>query len=143
MWTQTYKEYLETLMNATEKTVAAIKDYREYHTDTTVHFTITLTDEQMVAALEGGDLCKKFKLESSISTSNMVLFDPKGRIKKYDNVEDILTEFYQLRLKTYQERKVSPMSKLVMTFTNHICLQRYLSEKLTDEWSKLENKVCI
>ncbi len=105
-WTQTYKEFLETLMTATEKTPAAIKDYREYHSDTTVHFVINLTDEQMTAANEGGDLYKKFKLESSISTSNMVLFDPEGRIKKYETVEEILSDFYQIRIKFYQERKV-------------------------------------
>lgn len=105
-WTQSYKEFLETLIVASEKSPAVIKDYREHHTDTTVHFTVQVTDEQMAALREGGDLNKKFKLESSISTSNMVLFDPEGRIKKYDTTEEILADFYQLRLKTYQERKV-------------------------------------
>lgn len=38
-----------------------------------------------VAKQEG--LMKKFKLTTSISTSNMHLFDPRGVIKKYDNPE--------------------------------------------------------
>lgn len=33
-----------------EPKVPSIKDYTEYHTDTTVHFKVTLSDEQMAAA---------------------------------------------------------------------------------------------
>lgn len=39
----------------------------------------------LMAKQEG--LLKKFKLTTTISTSNMHLFDPKGVIKKYDNPE--------------------------------------------------------
>jgi DNA topoisomerase II len=70
-WTQSYKEFLETLMVASDKTPAAIKDYKEHHTDTTVSFTISFEDDQMAAAL-ASDLYKKFKLESTISTTNLV-----------------------------------------------------------------------
>ena len=35
----------------------------------------------------------------------MHLFSPDGRIKKYETVEDILREFYHLRLSYYQKRK--------------------------------------
>jgi DNA topoisomerase II len=35
-----------------------------------------------------------------------MLFDPSGRIKKYDTAEDILREFFALRLVFYQKRKV-------------------------------------
>ena len=39
----------------------------------------------MAARKEG--LLKKFRLTTSISTTNMHLFDPKGVIKKYDTPE--------------------------------------------------------
>lgn len=71
VWTQSYKEFLETLLAGSEKTPVSIKDYKEHHTDTTVSFTVTMTEEQMKEALTIG-LDKKFKLETSISTSNMV-----------------------------------------------------------------------
>lgn len=71
VWTQTYKEFLETLRVGSDKVPVAIMDYQERHTDTTVSFTITMSEAQMAEALAAG-LEKKFKLESSVSTSNMV-----------------------------------------------------------------------
>ena len=46
-------------------------DYKEYHTDTTVKFVVTVTGEKMQEAETVG-FHKKFKLESSINTSNLV-----------------------------------------------------------------------
>ena len=46
-------------------------DYKEYHTDSTVKFVVTLTEDKLREAQEIG-IHKKFKLESSINTSNMV-----------------------------------------------------------------------
>lgn len=47
-----------------------------------------------------------FKLTTKINTSNMICFDPEGKIKKYNSPEQILEEFYPLRLAYYQKRKV-------------------------------------
>ncbi len=77
----------------------------EYHTDVNVHFKVTMTAENMRLA-EAEGLEKKFKLSMSLSTANLVCFDPEGRIKKYTSVEEILEEFYDLRLRYYQKRKV-------------------------------------
>ena len=49
-------------------------DYKEYHTDTTVKFVVTLSQEKMQEAERIG-FHKKFKLESSLNTSNMVRDD--------------------------------------------------------------------
>ena len=46
-------------------------DYKEYHTDTTVKFVVTLSEQKMKEAEEIG-FHKKFKLEGSLSTANMV-----------------------------------------------------------------------
>ena len=46
-------------------------DYKEYHTDTTVRFVIIMTEEKLAEAEQFG-LHKKFKLETSCLTSNMV-----------------------------------------------------------------------
>lgn len=47
-----------------------------------------------------------FKLTTKINTSNMICFDPDGKIKKYNSPEQMLEEFYPLRLAYYQKRKV-------------------------------------
>ena len=96
-WTQDYKEFLEGLVKPEGKDDRpAILDYKEHHTDTSVHFTVTLSPEQMAEALATG-LHKKFKLSTTISTTNMTLFDRKGRTKRYDSPEEILQDFYTVR----------------------------------------------
>ena len=60
-----------------------------------------------MAAAEAEGLEKKFKVTTNVSTSNMVCFDAEGRIRKYETVEEILNDFYQLRLRYYAKRKVS------------------------------------
>lgn len=53
-------------------------------------------------------------METSMSATNMVLFDSEGRLKKYATANEILKEFYELRVEFYQKRQVSGSSN-----TNH------------------------
>lgn len=69
------------------------QDFREHNTDTKVHFELQLSEENMAIALSEG-LTKKFKLTTTISTSNMHLFDAKGIIKKYDTPEQSTILFF-------------------------------------------------
>ena len=66
---------------------------------------------------------KKFKLVSSLSTSNIVCFDSEGRIQRYSNIESILTSFYDVRRQWYSKRK------------------KYLINQLTEDYNKADNKV--
>lgn len=104
MWTQEFKDKLEDIIKA-EKVESYIKDYVEYNTPVKVHFIIKLEDKYMKAALEKG-LEEQFKLSKSMATSNMVAFDSHGRIHKYASVLDIMEEFYHVRLRFYEQRKV-------------------------------------
>ncbi|XP_072964044.1 DNA topoisomerase 2 [Typha angustifolia] len=104
-WTQDYKEFLESLMTGNDKIKEPfIKDYREHNDDTTVHFEVILTEENMSIAIQEG-LEKKFKLTTTIGTTNMHLFDSNGVIKKYDTPEQILEDFFHLRLEFYEKRR--------------------------------------
>ncbi|XP_010023597.2 DNA topoisomerase 2 [Eucalyptus grandis] len=105
-WTQDYREFLESLSTGErDKTKDPfVKEFRQYSDDVTVHFEVMLTEENMMIAKQEG-LLKKFKLTSTISTSNMHLFDSNGVIKKYDSPEQILEEFFHLRLECYEKRK--------------------------------------
>jgi len=105
MWTQEMKEFLEKEIMGTDKGPGAVKDYEEHHLVNTVHFKVQLTEKGMATALAEG-LENKFKMVSYINTTNMVAFDAAGRIRKYNSPEEILTEFFHLRLEYYQKRKV-------------------------------------
>eukprot|EP00898_Chlorokybus_atmophyticus_P003597 jgi/Chlat1/4238/Chrsp27S04322 len=111
-WTQAsdYKEFLESMLvgSALLKNPedGIVRDFKEHHTDVNVRFTVTLSEEGMTAALATG-LEKKFKLTTSISLSNMHLFNAQGKIAKYDSPLDVIKEFYTLRLEYYNMRKAS------------------------------------
>ena len=102
-WTSTIKEHLLLGLGGNDKTKPWIKDMEEQHSNN-IKFVITLTDEEMKKTKKIG-FYERFKLISPISLQNMVAFDPRGKIKKYDSVNDILTEFYYVRLEYYQKRK--------------------------------------
>ena len=131
-WTAEYKEgILEPMLAAgegkavekgAEKVELVATDLREHHTDTTVSFTLGLTDEAMAAGEKKG-FHKALKLSSTLATSNMTLFDEQSRIAKYDAAEEVLTAFYTLRLGYYGKRK------------------QYLVDELTAAWTKLDNKM--
>lgn len=104
-WTQTYKEnVLEPMLNGTEKVPPLITDYKDYHTDTTVRFLVKMTPEKLREA-EAAGLHKVFKLQNSLTCNSMVLFDHVGSLKKYETVQEIMKDFFDLRKKYYVLRK--------------------------------------
>ncbi|KAJ5321679.1 hypothetical protein MYU51_013229 [Penicillium brevicompactum] len=118
-WTQDFKDKLEDIIKA-EKVPSFIKDYKDYNDHTKVHFIIQLDEKHMKGALSEG-LEEKFKLTKSIATTNLVAFDPEGRITKYATVDDILKEFFVIRLKYYERRKqhqLAAMQKDLEKFSN-------------------------
>lgn len=119
-WSQDFKDKLEDIIKA-EKTPSFIKDYTDYNTPDKVHFIIKLEDKHMANALAKG-LEEAFKLYKTMATSNLVAFDHQGRIHKYASVLDIMEEFYHIRLRYYEKRKVSYMqsyAKFPLTLYRH------------------------
>jgi DNA topoisomerase II len=108
MWTDDFKAKLEDIIKA-EKVPSFIKDYKEYNDHKSVHFVIQMDEKHMKAALSDG-LAERFKLNKTVATSNLVAFDTRGQIRKYEKVEDILEEYYVFRMAMYTKRKVFRMS---------------------------------
>lgn len=77
-----------------------------------MHFELAVAEKDLAKAETEG-LEKAFKLVGQINTSNMICFDMNGKIRKYKSPEEILEEFYTLRLSFYQKRKVC-MSILIL-----------------------------
>ncbi len=136
MWTQDFKDKIVEIIKA-EKVPSFIRDYDDYNTHTQVHFVIRMEEKHMKAALEEG-LEEKFKLSKSIATSNLVAFDAEGRISKYATVEDIMKEFYGIRIKFYEKRKVSKSAFSTRTLTNTV--QAYQLSEMHRELEKFTNQ---
>ncbi|XP_078621216.1 DNA topoisomerase 2-alpha-like isoform X2 [Branchiostoma floridae x Branchiostoma japonicum] len=138
-WTQNYKEsVLEVMLHGTEKTPSMITDYKEYHTDTTVRFVVSMTEEQLMKA-EAAGLHKVFKLQSNIASTNMVLFDHNGCLRTYNSVHQILQEFFDLRLEWYTKRKDWLMGMLEAEASKLNNQARFILEKIEGKLV-IENK---
>lgn len=122
------------MLNGTDKVPSLITDFKEYHTDTTVRFVVKMSEEKLREA-EAAGLHKVFKLQSPLTCNSMVtedesrllvpynktpkseklnlfslpffkvLFDHVGSLKKYESVQDILKDFFELRMKYCMLRK--------------------------------------
>lgn len=123
-WTQNYKQELEAMMG--EKGDGPVKDYKEYHDNMNVHFVVTL-DEKGMEKAEAQGLHEFFKLTGKINTSNMMCFDFDGKIKKYNSPEEIIEEFYPIRLAWYQKRKDHMAEQLQLEFERLTNQARFIS----------------
>lgn len=104
MWTDDFKAKLEKIISGVDAP-SWIKDYKEFNDHSVVHFEIMVDEKHMGKVMEEG-LLERFKLNKQVATSNLVAFDSRGQIRKYEKVEDILEEYYVHRLNMYMERKV-------------------------------------
>ena len=90
-----------------------LEDIKQNHSNNKVHFEIKFLPEFTEKFKENDALLiKTFGLQSTLSLTNMVLFDQNGKIKRYTSIEEILNIFYDLRLELYDKRKVYMLSIL-------------------------------
>ncbi|KAH6895425.1 DNA topoisomerase [Thelonectria olida] len=103
MWTDDFKARLEKVISGADGP-SWIKDYKEFNDHQNVNFEITIDEKHMGKVMEEG-LLERFKLLKQVATSNLIAFNTRGQIRKYEKVEDILEEYYQFRFGMYTLRK--------------------------------------
>jgi len=142
-WTEDFKELLENLIDPGvdkegKKIPAIVKDYEDMSKDTNVDFTITFVKgkiEELEAKEEDYEcngLEKMLKLYTTNSTSNMHLFDANDSLQKFQHVSEIIDNYYEVRLKMYQERKeymIDALEKELVLLSNKA---KYIQENLDD-----------
>ena len=62
--------------------------------------------------LSDEEIMKDFRLTTSMSCSNFVLFDRDYKIRRYANEIEILEEFFQYRYEMYEKRKADMIKRL-------------------------------
>jgi DNA topoisomerase-2 len=103
-----------------------IRSFQNYSSDVVIQFDIKENkDEEKELTLES------LKLTSTLSTSNMVLFDEHGKIKKYNTISDILNEFCRVRYAFYEKRKAYMMNELQQLIRILQSKLRFLSEVMS------------
>ena len=136
VWTNDYKEFLESLTESTDtkmgkKIPPIIKDYDDMSKDTTIDFIITLQKGKLEELSSSSDgIYKQFKLISTVSTTNMHLFDADDKLKKYNTIPEIIDDYYVKRLEMYKIRKdylIDEIHRELILLNNKA---RYIQENL-------------
>ena len=72
------------------------------------------------------------KLYTTQSTTNFHAFDSEEKLKKYESAEDIIDDYYPVRYRFYQTRKLYQIKELEkdLVFLNNRA--RYIKEILDD-----------
>ena len=102
-WTEPYTEWLR----EDNKVSDVFKNIVFNNTDVDVHITLTKSSKGPVK-----DLVQLLKLSTKISTSNMHAFDSRQRITKYNNTDEIISAFYEIRKDYYTKRKEYILNEL-------------------------------
>jgi DNA topoisomerase-2 len=152
-WTEDYKKFLEHLIEPVavpaskdkdkDKDSAAsnapiVKEYNDMSTDTRVDITITMapniikTYSEKATEFECNLLEKSLGLYTTQSTTNMNMFDAKEKLKKYSSAEEIIDDYYGVRLEYYEKRKqyiLNALKRELLVLSNRA---RYITELLDD-----------
>ena len=141
-WTIPYTSFLEGLMDGGtskkgKKISPSIRDFVSISTEVTVDFTITFPRgkldelEQTHDAVTGiNGVEKLLKLTTSISSTNMHMFDADRKLHKYNTIEEIIDDFYVVRLGVYKKRKeylIDILEKKLVKLSNKA---RYIQDTL-------------
>jgi len=114
-WTTDYNEFLEYLMSDKTKTgkkkTPVIKKKQDMCTDVDIDFTLKFYPGVLPNLLSKkydehiNMLEKTLNLTVTKSLTNMNLFTEKNRLKKYENVYEIINDYYKVRFLGYNKRK--------------------------------------
>ena len=143
--TDDYKQFLEGLIDAKKdkngkvKSGAIIKDYNDMSTDTLVDIQVTFASGVLSGLINTeideniNELEKTMKLCTTMSTSNMHLFDANEKLQKYSKVEEIIEDYYVYRYALYKTRKAFQLKELEQELIVLSNKARYINETLTDK----------
>ena len=151
LWTQDYIDYLASLLDKKNNSEKIIVDFNNISNDTMVDIKITfqsgkinsLLNETIEENING--LEKFLKLYNYQNLSNMHLFDYNDKLKKYENVKEIIDDYFIKRLELYDKRKEYQLKILrdeMLILSNKA---RFIQENLDDlidlrKKSNLENE---
>ena len=125
-WTMPYISFLEILLDGNvdklgKKLKPTIADFTSNSTEKFVDIRVTfpagnIADlEESVDSNNVNGVEKILKLSTSVSTTNMHLFDKEFKLRKYLTVHDIVNAFYDVRIDTYTTRKEHMIAQLKST----------------------------
>jgi DNA topoisomerase-2 len=135
-WTMPYITFLEGLVDGgvdkTGKKIAPIlKDFKSNSTEVTIDITVQFP-KGALATMSNDAIEKTLKLATSVSTSNMHMFNAECKLRKYESVSEIIDEFYVVRLETYAKRKANQVQVMEHKLVKLSNRAKYIMGNLND-----------
>ncbi|MBA42813.1 MAG: hypothetical protein CMF62_02250 [Magnetococcales bacterium] len=115
VWTEQYKEFLKSVrIEDPKKPVKSkyIDDFVDNSNDNDIDITITFAQGRLREFIKNNELEKKLKLTKSVNISNMHLYNKDGFIQKYQNIQEVMKEYYDFRMNIYDKRKAYRIKQL-------------------------------
>ena len=153
-WTLPYKTWIESLLDPIvdkkgNKTLPSLLNVVSNSTDKTIDIRVTFPLgeiqklENNIDNMGINGIEKFLKLTTTVSTTNMRLFDSNGKLKKYFTIQSIIDEFYQVRLNAYVKRKEIILQllqqKYIQLFNKAKYIEYVLNGKIDLRSKTLEN----
>jgi DNA topoisomerase-2 len=120
-WNEPYIVFVEKCL---EEKKCGLKDYNDLSTDKDINITLKFNaDVDLDNKQTLHNICQKYKLTSTISLTNMYLFDETEKLKHYVSVYEIIDDFVKTRIKYYNIRKEYQIKKMEEDLK--ICFNKY------------------
>ena len=138
LWTQDYIEYLASLLDKRNQNTKIIVDFSDVSNDTMIDIKVIfqtgkideLLKEKFDENING--LEKFLRLYNYHNLNNMHLFDYNDKLKKYENVNDIVDDYFIKRLELYDKRKDYQLKILKDDLVILSNKARFIQENLDD-----------
>ena len=117
VWNEDYITFLEKCLETKKN---KLKDYKDLSTDKDIYIELIFQDE-FFDCYSVNTFEKNFKMTSSLSISNMYLFNQNEKLVHYKSVNDIINEFIETRMNYYTVRKehlIKKMERLLKLLSN-------------------------
>ena len=130
-WTKPYEKVLEKLLDNGE-----IRDFTTLSTESTVNIHVQFSSADVLDKLEAhtypvvnrdstiqiNGVEKALELTTTVSATNIHMFNSEGKLHKYTDAAEIVEEFSRVRIATYEKRRLAQIDTLraeLLRLTNH------------------------
>lgn len=136
-----YKEFLNSITILDKKeddNKKKVVDFIMKPYNNKVDISVQFKPGELQKLIKTGELEKYLKLNSSLTLTNMYLYNANGKITKYDSPYEIMEDFYTCRLEKYNQRKAyrikvlendADIAKYKRMFIEYIISKKIIIEK--------------
>lgn len=125
---ENYVEYLKKHISEKKDDDNIIEYIENRSNNNNVDITIYFKNDCLQKLIKSNELEKFLKIKTTISLSNFYLFNIDNKIVKYNDIYDIMKEFYTFRLNYYKIRK----EHIINVYKNELDILKYKIKFIKD-----------